>query len=163
MAFITKSSRARTAGPSNSGFATLFQTIQVAKAAATLPATGNQSIFVVTGGRVLVHHLVGEVTTVNSATATNLKVTSVPTVGTAADVAANLAVASLEVGTIYVVEGDGTALIGVSAGFAPTAVQVPWICPTGTLRLTTSATNTGASKWDIFYQPLDAGATVVSA
>src|SRR3954469_25486123 len=86
------------------------QWIHVRKTAATLPATGNQSIFTITGGRVLVKALIGEVTTVNSATATNLKVTSVPTVGSAVDVAANLAVASFEAGAIMVVEGDGTAL-----------------------------------------------------
>jgi hypothetical protein len=111
----------------------------------------------------MVTALVGEVTTICSATATNLKATSVPTVGTAADIAANLAIANLEAGTILVVEGDATAIIGVSAGFAPALNALPFILPVGTLRIETSATNTGATKWDIWYVPLDAGATIVSA
>ena len=136
---------------------------QVSKSAATLPATTTQNLFTIAGGRVLVIALVGEVTTICSATATNLKATSVPTTGTAADVAANLAIANLEAGTILVVEGDATAIIGVSAGCAPALNALPFILPIGTLRIETSATNTGATKWDLWYVPMDDGAYVVSA
>lgn len=138
----------------------------VAKTAAVLPQTGTQNIFTITGGRVMVTVLVGEVTTVFTATATNLKVTSVPTVGSAVDIAANLAVASFEAGAILVVEGDGTAVIGTSAGagFAPALNALPFILPIGTVRIETSANNaTGASKWDVWYFPLDDGALMVSA
>jgi hypothetical protein len=86
----------------------------------------------------------------------------VPTVGSAVDVAANLAIANFEAGAILVVEGDGTALIGTSAGagFAPALTLVPWVVPAGVLRITTSATNLGATKWDIWYLPLDSGASI---
>lgn len=132
------------------------------KAAAVLPASGNQTIFTITGGRCLVTLLVGEVTTACDATGTNLKVTSVPTTGSAVDVAANLAIASFELGAILIVEGDGTAIIGASAGagFAPALTGIRWVVPIGILRITTSATNAGATKWDIFYFPLDAGAAI---
>jgi hypothetical protein len=43
-------------------------------------------------------------------------VTSVPTTGSAVDIASNLAIASFEAGAILVVEGDGTALIGTATG-----------------------------------------------
>ena len=141
-------------------FTTIAQGFTASKAAATLPATGNQTIFTISGGRVLVSLLLGQVTTLCDATATNLKITSVPTVGTAGDVAANLAIANLEAGTLLVAEGDGTALIGVNAGFAPALINVPFILPAGILRITTSATNAGATKWDIWYHPLDQGASV---
>lgn len=138
---------------------------RTSKAAATLPATTTQDIFTITGGRVWVTCLVGEVTTVCSATATNLKVTSVPTTGSAVDIASNLAIASFEAGAILVVEGDGTALIGTStgAGHAPALNALPFILPIGTIRIETSATNTGATKWDLFYLPIDDGAVVASA
>lgn len=136
---------------------------QVSKTAATLPATTTQNIFTISGGRVLVTCLVGEVTTICSATASNLKATSVPTVGTAADIAANVAIANLEAGTILVVEGDATAIIAVSAGFAPALNALPFILPIGVLRIETSGTNTGATKWDLFYVPIDDGAVVASA
>lgn len=144
-------------------FTAIRMGLHAAKTAAVLPATTTQNIFTVSGGRVLVTALVGEVTTICSATATNLKATSVPTVGTAADVAANLAIANFEAGTILVVEGDATAIIGVSAGFAPALNALPFILPVGNLRIETSATNTGATKWDIWYVPLDIGAVIVSA
>jgi hypothetical protein len=144
-------------------FTTFGLGFRASKASATLPASTTQNIFTVTGGRVLVTVLVGEVTTLFGATATNLKATSVPTTGTAADIASNLAIANLEAGTILVVEGDGTAMIGVSAGAAPALNALPFILPIGTVRIETSATNTGASKWDIWYFPLDDGAAVASA
>jgi hypothetical protein len=139
--------------------------IQVSKAAAVLPATTTQDIFTVVGGRVFVTCLVGEVTTVCSGTATNLKMTSTPSVGSAVDIAANLAIASFEAGAILVVEGDGTAIIGTAtgAGFAPALNALPFILPAGTINIETSATNTGAMKWDLFYFPLDDGAYVTSA
>jgi hypothetical protein len=138
---------------------------QVSKTAATLPATTTQNIFTIAGGRVMVMALVGEVTTICSATATNLKATSVPTTGSAVDIAANLAIANFEAGAILVVEGDGTALIGTSAGagFAPALNALPFILPIGVVRIETSATNTGATKWDMWYVPMDDGAFVVSA
>jgi hypothetical protein len=36
------------------------------------------------------------------------------------------------------------------------------ILPVGVIRITTSATNTGATKWQCWWMPLDSGATVVS-
>ena len=138
---------------------------RASKAAAVLPATTTQNIFTIAGGRVWVTALVGEVTTVCSATATNLKATSVPTVGTAVDIAANLAIASFEAGAILIIEGDGTAIIGTAmgSGFAPALNALPFILPIGTLRIETSATNTGATKWDLCFFPFDDGAYVVSA
>lgn len=138
---------------------------RASKAAATLPATTTQNIFTISGGRVWVTCLVGEVTTVIQNQANNLKVTSVPTTGSAVDVASNLNVANFEAGALLVVEGDGTALIGAAAGagHAPALNALPFILPIGTIRIETSATNTGATKWDLFYLPIDDGASVASA
>lgn len=135
---------------------------RVDKASATLPATGNQTLFTVSGGRVLMTLLFGEVTTTVQNQANNTKITSVPMVGTAVDLAANLDIANDELGTLYLVEGDGTALVGINAGAAYSAVgSNPVVIAPGVIRLTTAATNTGATKWQLWYFPLDAGATVV--
>jgi hypothetical protein len=137
--------------------------VRVDKGAASLPASGNQTIFTVSGGRVLVKLLYGEVTTVIQAQACNLKVTSAPTVGTAVDLAANLDINADEAGCLYLVEGDGTALVGANAGAALNAIgEGGFIVPAGVIRITTSATNTGATKWQIWYVPLDDGASVIS-
>ncbi len=147
-------------------FTTIGLGFRASRVATVLPAGTTQNIFTISGGRVMVTAFVGEVTTACSATGTNLKVTSVPTVGTAVDIAANLAVASFEKGAILIVEGDGTALIGTSAGagFAPALNALPFVLPTGTIRIETSADNAaGATKWDVWYFPLDDGASIVSA
>ena len=138
--------------------------VKVVKSSATLPATTTQNIFTVSTGRVLITRLTGEVTTIVQAQACNLKVTSVPTTGTAADLAANLDINAKEAGTLFLVEGDGTALVGANAGAAMSAVgSNPIEVPEGTIRIETSATNTGATKWEIWYIPLDSGASIVSA
>ena len=135
--------------------------VKVSKAAATLPATTTQTIFTIAGGRVFVALLLGEVTTVVQAQVNNLKVTSAPTTGTAVDLASNLDINADEAGTLYLVEGDGTALVGANAGAALSGVGKPgFIVPIGVIRIETSATNTGATKWDIFYVPLDTGAVI---
>lgn len=136
--------------------------IHVVKTAATLPATTTQTIFTITGGRCLVLLLLGEVTTIIQAQANNLKVTSAPTTGTAVDLASNLDVNAKEAGTLLLVEGDGTALVGANAGAALSGPgMTAFVVPIGVIRIETSATNTGATKWDLWYIPLDAGASVV--
>lgn len=151
-------------GFANAGGYNSWHGFRVNKAAANLPATTTQNIFAVAGGRVLVTALYGEVTTVIQAQACNLKVTSAPTTGTAVDLAANLDINADEAGCIYVVEGDGTALIGANAGAGLNAIGgTQIVLPIGNVRIETSATNTGATKWSLWYWPLDDGATVVTA
>ncbi len=134
---------------------------RVFRAGATLPATGNQTIFNVTGGRVIITSLIGEVTTVMSATATNVKVTAVGTAsGVATDMTANAAVTSLAVGNLYSISGvSGTAAAVGSSVQQNNEV----IVPVGIIRATTDATNTGAMSWTVTYVPLDDGAAVTAA
>ncbi len=166
MAFIVKhAAKARVAGPNGSGFAYLNQNIQVSRAAKALPQSTTQQLFRVFGGRILVHLLIGEVTTVIEGTDPVLKVSAErladdgTLVGTVYDIASTLDMSSDEVGTIYTVEGDGTAIVSpqlAGAGFAAQGIQ--WIMPQGAIYITTGASKTGAIKWDLFYQPLDPGA-----
>lgn len=145
-------------------FTTIGLGLHSVKTAATLPATTTQNIFTISAGRCAVLLLLGEVTTVIQAQANNLKVTSAPTTGTAVDLASNLDINADEAGLLYLVEGDGTALVGANAGAALSGVGAPFfIVPIGTIRIETSATNTGATKWDVWYFALDEGASIVSA
>ena len=135
---------------------------KVDRAAAVLPATAYGALFTVTGGRVLITNIVGEVTVVCSATATNAKLVATPTVGTAVDVAANVAVTSKEVGTLLGITGlFSDAMVASNAG-ATVAPRNAVVVPVGTLGVTTSATNTGSVKWSITYIPLDDGAAVAA-
>jgi len=138
--------------------------IHVAKAAATVPQSTTQDIFTVTGGYVLVRALVGQVTVaIGAGTTPDLQVQHAPTTGTTIDVAADVVVASDEIGTLYYVEGDGTALVPISSGYAQAAAGQGFILPAGTIQIATSESTVGATRWDIWYLPLDDGAYVASA
>lgn len=145
---------------------------KVSRAAATLPATTSTAYFTVTGGRVLITSLIGEVTTVCSGTATNLNLTLDPDGANAvADLAAATAITSDAVGTIYTVTGAPADLLSapvVGSTAIPNYVSGVlaghgFIVPAGSILLKTSATNTGATKWDLTYIPFDDGAAVVTA
>lgn len=138
----------------------------VSRAAATIPQSAAQNIFTVSGGRILLVALIGQVTTVIGSTATTVKVTNTPASGTATDIASATAITSKEVGTLIglpLTPGSAVA-VGANAG---AAVQVPghqgWLIEPGTLSYTTSASTTGAVAWDLLYIPFDAGAQVVAA
>ena len=64
-------------------------------------------------------------------------------------------------GTLFV-EGDGSATVKANGGvvLAATAAGRGFIVSTGTITFTPSATETGATTWDIWYMPIDDGAAV---
>ena len=135
---------------------------RVEKASFTLPATTQTAMFTITGGRVAILQILGEVTTVIQNQANNLKLIHNVGTGTDVDLCAVLNIANDEVGTLYGMTGLHTdALIG-AAQFVPAQLREVIIKP-GTIDLSTSATNTGATKWMLLYAPLDSGAYVASA
>lgn len=132
----------------------------VNRAAAGLPATGNLTLFNVTGGRILLMGLIGRVTTVLGATVTNLKLTSVSAVGAiATDLCANTVVTSLAVGNLFSPAAIGSV---AQVGSAVSQNNETYVQP-GLIRATTDATNTGAMDWTALYIPLDPGAVLAAA
>jgi hypothetical protein len=130
------------------------------RAAAVLPATATGVLFNVVGGNVLVTSLVGQVTTVMSATATNLKLNILNTATTGnADLSANVLVTSLAVGTLFTI--PTLAAAGTVGVFG--AQNNEFVIGAGSIRAITDATNTGAMKWYVNYISLDPGAYVVAA
>ena len=146
-------------------FTTMGLGLHSQKASATVPQGTTQNIFTVVGGRVFVTLLLGEVTTILGATANNISVNAHPTTGTTYIIASAIEGNALEAGALMVVEGDGTALMitGKAGAGAIISGTGRWICPVGTIEFECVASTTGATKWDIWYFPLDEGASVVSA
>jgi len=136
---------------------------RVAGSAKTVPQNATQTIFTVSGGRVAVTSLVGQVTTQIGGTTPSAKIVSTPTTGTAVDVTSATAITGKEVGALVAVAGTvGTALNvqNAGAGALPTAGVV---IPIGTLGVNVSAADaTGAIQWTLTYVPLDNGAQVVA-
>ena len=131
----------------------------VLRAAAALPATATGTLFNVVGGNVIITSLIGQVVTALGATATNLKLNvSNTATGTNADISANVAVASLAVGTLI-----GLPTVGSAGTTLVYAVQNnEFVIGTGAIRAITDATNTGTVKWYVNYISLDPGAYVVA-
>lgn len=127
------------------------------RVAATLPATTTTTYFTITGGRILLTTLVGEVTTATGATATTLAVNLVGSVNGLTQVLCNAtSVTSLSLGTDYAFSALASApVIGAAFNQNNETVLTP-----GTIQFVTSATNTGAFRWTLMYIPLDDGATV---
>ena len=138
---------------------------KVDRTTASIAATGDTTIFTVTGGRIIVTSLIGEVTTVIQAQANALKIKSVPTTGTAKDISGTLDINGYEVGALISLDGTAltTALSGTNAGAALAMKPSGIFVPIGAIKYNTAATNTGAIKWSITYIPYDDAASVVAA
>lgn len=139
--------------------------IKVDKATAALPQTTASTLFTVSGGRVIMTGLLGEVTTVIQTQANATKLKSVPTTGTTVDLCATKDITALEVGGFLSLIPDldaspfSVALNQQNAG-ASVLNAVGIILPIGTLKLDCAASNTGSVKWSILYVPFDDGASV---
>ena len=136
---------------------------KVSRATGTLPQTGASALFNVTGGRVAIMGIVGQVTVAILNQANNTKLVANPDVGTSVDICAVLSTANKEVGGLFGITGTyATAMVGGAAG-ASVMCATPVVVNTGTIDLDCAASNTGSVKWDIYYLPLDDGAVVTAA
>lgn len=130
---------------------------------ATLPQTAQAALFTVSGGRIAVLGLVGEVTVVIQTQANNTKIVSNPTTGTDVDLCAVLNITAKEVGALFGITGTfADALVGANAG-TTVLCDRPVVVPIGTIDLNCAASNTGSVKWRLLWLPIDANATVAAA
>lgn len=130
------------------------------RATEALPATTDGALFTITGGRILLTSLVGEVTTVIQTQANNTKIKFNPTAtGADQDLCAVLDITADAVGEIYTITGivanamRSDLLIGQG-------MTNPLILSEGDIEIDCAATNTGEVQWSMWYLPLDRGATV---
>lgn len=137
--------------------------LTVSRATAALPQTTQSALFTVTGGRVIVTGIVGQVTTAIQAQANATKIVGNPTTGTDKDLCTTLDITADEVGTLYGLSGLPTeAMVGTTAG-GGIMPRNGIVVPVGTIDLSCAASNTGSIKWDITYVPLDDGASITAA
>jgi hypothetical protein len=136
---------------------------KVHRGAATLPQSAAAAIFTISGGRVLLNGIMGNVTVAIQNQACNTKLTANPTAATVAstDLCAVASIANNPVGTNYGISGTLSAALQI--GGAVSVPPTPIILETGTIDLDCAASNTGSVEWDVWYLPLDAGAKIVAA
>ena len=132
----------------------------VTKAAANLPQSTQSALFTITGGRIRVLGIYGEVTTIIETKANNTKLVSNPTVGADVDLCAVNDITADAVGTIYTITGTlANAMVATTSGAVPDqAAKV--VVAAGTIDLSCAASNTGATKWVLQYEAIDPGVTV---
>jgi len=140
---------------------------RVDRATDTLPASTDEALFTITGGRVLVTGLIGEVTTAiqNQANVTKLKFNPDAT-GADVDLCATLDIANDAVGTLYSITGDFSDAMkdGLNALESDAMLEHGRVVLSeGALEIDCGATNTGSVAWTLFYVPLDTGAAVSAA
>ena len=138
--------------------------IMVSRATATLPQTTTAPIFTITGGRVLVNLILGEVTTVIQTQTNNTQLVLDPESGAAnTDICGDLNISADIVGTMYQVMGTAAGSSAMVDNLQQSAlVAQKRVFAAGDIALTCGASNTGSVKWDIWYVPIDTGATIVA-
>lgn len=141
----------------------LLEGLAVERAAASLPQTTQSAVFTITGGRIILKAIVGQVGTAIQNQANNTKIVANPSSGTDADLCAVLDIANDEAGTLYSISGLASdAMRGTTAG-AVAGQDRPVIVAAGTIDLSCAASNTGTIAWTLLYLPLDDGAYVTAA
>jgi hypothetical protein len=140
--------------------------VRVERATATLPQTTDGALFTITGGDVLIHAILGEVTTAiqNQANDTKLKFNPDET-GADVDLCAVLDVADDAVGTRYSITGDFSVAMkdGLNCLETDALLERPILLSEGDIELDCAASNTGSVAWKVLYSAVDDGATIEAA
>lgn len=142
------------------------RTPQIAeRPAANLPQTADVALFRITGGKVRVLGIYGEVTTAIQNQANNTKIKFNPAgVGADVDLCAVLDIANDAVGQIYSIVGVlATAMKSTTLWVVAPADDIPAQGLTlgpGDIELDCAASNTGQVKWTLVYELIDTGANV---
>jgi hypothetical protein len=136
----------------------------VSRATAALPATTDEALFTITGGRIRVVSLIGEVTTVIETQANNTKLKFNPTAtGADQDLCAVLDITADAVGTLYTISGTVGDAMRDDLLIGNGDLTNTLVLSEGDIELDCAATNTGSVAWDLVYTAIDTGATVAAA
>lgn len=137
------------------------------RAPQALPQSTDEALFRITGGKVRIKSIVGEVTTAiqNQANNTKLKFNPLGT-GSDIDLCGVLDIANDAVGTLYTIVGVlATAMKGTTnLWLSVPADNLPTeglILGPGDIEIDCAASNTGAVKWTVEWEPIDGAANLV--
>lgn len=137
------------------------------KAAASLPQTAAGSLFTITGGKIVVYGIYGEVTTViqTQANASKLQFVGTNPVATT-DLCATLDITAKAVGSVFSIVGVlATAMKVTTNNLVVPADNIPFpglVLGPGVIKLNCAASNTGAVKWSIHWLPIENNSNLAS-
>ncbi len=124
-------------------------------------ANGNTDLFEIVGGHVIVHQILGVVTTATAAANATTKLASTPDSGAgASDMCDVLVINDDAVGTMYGITGTpGDNMVSSEQVLVGQASEQ--ILPPGNIVLNQAdATRTGQIRWEVFYTPVEDGAYI---
>lgn len=137
----------------------LTRGIEVVKVAAALPQTGHQTLFTVTGGRILLMDIIGEVTAQIGAVPNDTKIQ----LAAANDLCAVADVDTALVGTMFSITGTVANPMVLTLAHGVVPVQAAGFVVDATtigVRCAASDGGNGRVAWVCHFIPLQAGATV---
>ncbi|MEV8032277.1 hypothetical protein [Streptomyces sp. NPDC086182] len=126
-------------------------------------AVETKTLFTITGGKVLITSIVGEVTTAITVAGTS-KLQANPTTGTTGDLCAatDLGTTDTPAGDLISFQGLKGDSIVFGVGATPTLKQ-PIVVNVGTIEQVNATGADGGITWTLTYVPLDNGASVAAA
>lgn len=135
---------------------------------AALPQTAAGTLFNITGGKVRILGIYGEVTTViqTQANATKLQFVST-TPGATTDLCGTLDITAKAVGSVFSITGTLATAMKVTTNNmvvpADDLAAPGLVLGAGAIKLNCAASNTGATKWTVLWVPIDSGANLAAA
>jgi hypothetical protein len=149
----------------NSAVRLISEGIIASRATAALPASALGNIFTITGGRILIVALVGEVTTAVQNQACTVSIGTAPTVGTGSATALGTtsSIIAAPIGMHFSSNPGGATVTDLATQAGVLVPSTRFLVDAGSITITTSATNTGSVKWDLIFVPWDNGASVAAA
>ena len=135
------------------------------RSTAALPQSTDGALFRITGGKIRVLSIIGEVTTVIQTQANNTKLKHNPSgTGSDVDLCATLDITADAVGTLYSITGTlATAMKSTTLWLVVPADNIAapgLVLGPGDIELDCAASNTGSVKWTLNYELVDTGANV---
>jgi hypothetical protein len=151
--------------PNTLGIRTAVYGTKVERSTAALPSSTLGNIFTVSGGRVAITSVVGEVTTALGAGTNAITIGYAPTVGTGSATAlgTSATITTAAVGSHIAAAPGGAAVTDAPTQAGVVLPAAGLLVDAGSVTITTTATVTGSVKWTITYVPIDDAATVAAA
>lgn len=138
--------------------------ILVERATATLPQGTDGALFTISGGRIVLVALVGEVTVAIENLTNNTRVKFNPdATGADQDLCANLNIQNDAIGEMYTISGTVGDAMRSDLLIGNGKLQEPLVLSEGDIELDCANSRTGSVAWAIIYVPLDSAAVVVAA
>lgn len=137
---------------------------QTTERATAVLTGGTNDLYTISGGRILVTQILGELTIVMQGIASSIRLIATPGTGTARNMCASLLVNAYAEGDILGITGVNTdAMLPPASSSVIEAQTFGVIVQEGVISLWDNLANTGSIRWTLKWIPLDTGAAVVAA